>query len=239
MLPEKLSRKFGGIGPLVLCYKISKSINIVDVKTMETYEIDNATYWKYQFGSFMTRSELTPFVVVNIENVDFEVNESKAAKRNKFKLAEVEVQRDSDIGVTDKTYFTYSHLGEVLEFNNTVLAYDLEPVNLEGVNQDNIPDVVLVKKSYPKSREKFRTKKRNWKLKHINVQADKSSNASNFIFYQIDFLEEAKSQAMKGGKKAAKIGKKVKKEEKSIKSKNQDYEIFLQDLEEDKGKFCN
>ena len=42
-------------------------------------------------------------------------------------------------------------------------------------------------------------------------------------------------QASKGGKKAAKIGKKVKKEEKVIKNKNQDYELFLQDLEEDKG----
>lgn len=38
-----------------------------------------------------------------------------------------------------------------------------------------------------------------------------------------------------GGKKAAKISKKLKKEEKHLDSKNQDYEIFLQDLEEDKG----
>ena len=183
MLPDKLSRKFGGIGPLVLCYKISKSINIVDVKTMEAYEIDNATYWKYQFGPLLSRSDLVPFVVVNIDNVDFNVNESKAAKRNKFKLAEVEVQRDSDIGVTDKTYFTYTHLGEVLEFNNTVLAYDLESANLEGLNQEDIPDVVLVRKSFPKSRDRKKDKKRNWKLKHINIEADKSSNARKILFY--------------------------------------------------------
>lgn len=181
LLPEKLSRKLGGIGPLVLCYKISKSINIVDVKTMETFEIDNATYWKYQFGSLMTRSDLVPFVVVNIDKVDFEVNESKAAKRNKFKLVEAEVQRDSDIGVTDKTYFTFTHLGDTLEFNNTVLAYDLEAAHLEGFNRDDFPDVVLVRKSYPKSRDKRKEKKRNWKLKHINIEADKGANTGEFF----------------------------------------------------------
>lgn len=105
MLPKDLSRKFGGIGPLVLCYKISKFINIVDVRTMETFEVDSATYWKTPFTALLDRSTLVPYLIINIENPDFEVNESKAAKRNRFKLAETEVQRDSDIGVNDQTYF--------------------------------------------------------------------------------------------------------------------------------------
>ena len=32
--------KLGGIGPMVLVYKISKFVHIVDPKTMRTYEID-------------------------------------------------------------------------------------------------------------------------------------------------------------------------------------------------------
>lgn len=88
---------------------------------METYEIDSATYWKYPFTALLDRSTLKPYVVINIENVDFEVNESRAAKRNRFKLAEIEVQRDCDIGVTDQTFFTYTHLGDSLNFNDTVL----------------------------------------------------------------------------------------------------------------------
>lgn len=129
LLPPKLSKDCGGIGPLVMIYKISKTINIVDVVTMETYEIDSATYWKHPFTAILDRAALVPYVVINIDTAAFDVNESRAAKRNKFKHAEIEVQRDSDIGVTDKTYFTYTHLGDVLNYNDTVLCYDLEAAN--------------------------------------------------------------------------------------------------------------
>ena len=40
LLPRALSKELGGIGPLVLVYKISTFVNIVDVLTMQTYEID-------------------------------------------------------------------------------------------------------------------------------------------------------------------------------------------------------
>lgn len=40
LLPKALSNKLGGIGPLVLVYKISTFVHIVDVYTMQTYEID-------------------------------------------------------------------------------------------------------------------------------------------------------------------------------------------------------
>ena len=40
LLPKPLSRELGGIGPLVLVYKISNFVNIVDIKSMQTYEID-------------------------------------------------------------------------------------------------------------------------------------------------------------------------------------------------------
>jgi len=52
-------------------------------------------------------------------------------------------------------------------------------------------------------------------------------------------LNDLKEKKPKGGKKAAKQGKKIKKEEKAIANKNADYELFLQDLEEDKGKLNN
>lgn len=54
--------------------------------------------------------------------------------------------------------------------------------------------------------------------------------------YPIEFLEDAKEKlATKGGKKGTKLSKKIKKEEKNQANKNQDYETFLRDLEEDKG----
>ena len=40
ILPKKLAREYGGIGPMILVYKITKSIHIVDINTMRTFEID-------------------------------------------------------------------------------------------------------------------------------------------------------------------------------------------------------
>lgn len=96
---------------------------------METSEIDSATYWKNPFLSLMTRPQAIPFIVRNIDQAAFDVNESRAAIRNKFKFAEIEVQRDKDLGVNDQTYFTYSHLGEMLTYDDNVLGYDLNSAN--------------------------------------------------------------------------------------------------------------
>lgn len=82
----------------MLCYKVSNSINIVDCVTMETSEIDSIGYWGHQFKGIFDRSQLTQYIVINIDRVDFDVNTSRAAYRNKFKLVEVEVQRVDDIG---------------------------------------------------------------------------------------------------------------------------------------------
>jgi len=68
-------------------------------------------------------------------------------------------------------------LGEILNYNDTVLGYDLEALNvnelvaeeMQGSKKD-IPDLVLVRKSYPKYRRKER--ERYWKLKHLNMQTD-------------------------------------------------------------------
>lgn len=58
---------------------------------MQTYEIDAATYWKYTFTALCGRDRLKEFVVINIENVDRDVNVSRAAQKNKFKMVSVEV----------------------------------------------------------------------------------------------------------------------------------------------------
>jgi nonsense-mediated mRNA decay protein 3 len=58
LIPRKLSVLLGGIGPLVLCYKVSQAIHIVDVMTMEATQMDSMLYYKYPFRGFMSRKEL-------------------------------------------------------------------------------------------------------------------------------------------------------------------------------------
>lgn len=68
---------------------------------------------------------------MNIDTSTCDVNESKAAKRNHFKLAEIELQKEMETGNMERSFFTRTHLGDVLDYNDTVLAYDLEASNLK------------------------------------------------------------------------------------------------------------
>lgn len=85
ILPKALSKKFGGIGPMVLVTKITQAVHIVDIKTMQTHTIDKATFWQHQFGAVLGRDRLSEFVVLNIENIDNDNNTSRSALRQKFR----------------------------------------------------------------------------------------------------------------------------------------------------------
>lgn len=105
---------------------------------MRTYEIDQIAYWKYIFTALCGRDRLTEFIVLNIENTDYDVNVSRAAARQRFKMVQVEVARASDFGHNDKTFIINTHLGEQLNYNDTVLGYDLDAINLmELEDMDN------------------------------------------------------------------------------------------------------
>ena len=67
--------------------------------------------------------------------------------------------RKEDFGVNDKTFIVNTHLGSILNFNDTVLAYDLTQNNLGDLEEfqskdTQLPDVIIVKKTYPKFRKR-------------------------------------------------------------------------------------
>lgn len=108
---------------------------------------------------------------------------------NKFKLVQVEVVRASDFGVNDTKYVVNSHLGRILKVGDSVLGYDLTRKNLNidendpdfsHIKQEDLPEIVLVKKHYPLYRRRLRQQKRNWKLKKLAMDVieaeDEKSN---------------------------------------------------------------
>lgn len=50
----------------------------------------------------------------------------------KFALAEVQVIRSFDMGLNDNPYFVYSHLGSILKAGDTVMGYYLENSNFNS-----------------------------------------------------------------------------------------------------------
>ena len=106
---------------------------------MRTHEIDAATYWKHMFKALCGKERLSEFIVINVEDVDFDFNTSRAAARQKFKMVRLELCRPNEFGQPDKTFIVNTHLGDIINFNDTVLCYDLNQMTLQAL-EDYVND---------------------------------------------------------------------------------------------------
>ncbi|GKZ32049.1 ribosome-binding protein [Aspergillus brasiliensis] len=206
-LPIKLARSLGNISPLALCYRVGTSVNLLDPNTLQTADVPTGTYWRSPFRSLADVTELTEFIIMDIELV--------GRSNGRYYLAEATVARASDLGSNDQTYFTRTHLGGVLHVGDSVLGYHLtgtnfndpnyEEIEASGQYSSTIPDVVLVKKFYAR---KKKNKNRNWRLKRM----------------ALEYEEEAAQQA------ATNLNRKQEAERNRL---EEDFEMFLRDVEED------
>jgi nonsense-mediated mRNA decay protein 3 len=209
-LPIKLARQLGNISPLTLCHRVGNSVNLMDTTTLQTAEIPTGTYWRSPFKNLADVTELKEFIVMDIEPT--------SVSKGKYCLAEATVARSSDLGSNDTTYFTRTHLGSILHVGDAVLGYHLsgtrfnddnyEAIEASSQYSSTIPDVVLVKKFYAR---KTKSKNRAWRLKRMARE----------------YEEEAIAAAASGG------GQQSRREQQEANRLEQDYEMFLRDVEED------
>jgi nonsense-mediated mRNA decay protein 3 len=177
-LPIKLAKSLGNISPLTLCYRVGTSLNLLDPSTLQTADVPGHIYWRSPFTNLTDVQELVEFIVMDIEPVGLATN-------GRYHLAEATVARASDLGVNDTTYYTRTHLGGVLHPGDSVMGYlltgtnfnnpNFEAMESSGTYSSTIPDVVLVKKYYPR---KKKNKARNWRLKRINMEDEEPAAAS-------------------------------------------------------------
>ena len=183
--------------------------------TLQQTDITPPVYWRQPFDSLATVADLVEFVVLDIE--------PSGPVRGKHVLADAQITRASGSGGQqldddgmgdDGIYHTRTHLGAILQPGDTVLGYHLTNANFnsedfEALDQTRIPDVILVRKTYPNRRRKAKT--RNWKLKSIAKEAEDVDNEKVV------------------GRGA--LGRRGGVDQKNV---ERDYELFLRDLEEDK-----
>lgn len=113
---------------------------------------------------------------------------------------------------TNQIFHTRTHLGGILQPGDAVLGYHLSNNNFNSddfasLPQGRIPDVILVKKTYPNRRKK--NKSRNWRLRSM--------------------AKEEGEEGETGGGRGA-VGRMGGRDQKKV---EEDYEQFLRDLEED------
>ncbi len=191
MLSPKLTQQLGGVSNLMLVHRVSNAIHLVDPITLKTAELIAERYFHDNPRIVLTADQLVEYTVIDIEIIgEHDYNRPKNSynnnklnqgltafnKQNAFNaklcLAEVTVARSSDLGINDTQFVCMTHLGRLLRAGDTCLGYDLVKHNLtEDVlsKNHNVPDVILVRKTYPKA--KRRPERRQWKLKMLNKEA--------------------------------------------------------------------
>jgi nonsense-mediated mRNA decay protein 3 len=181
-LPPKAATSHGGIGPVVLCTRVTNALTLIDPKTLQVATIEAPMYWRIPFRAMMSSKQLSEFIVLDIEPVDAK----GCHQQGKLHLAECVVARLADFGANDQTYTTYTHLGHILHPGDHALGYDVANANLVDSNLDaaeqkgyQLMDVVLVRKSYEEKRQRRRAKgvSRAWKLKRLDMEVDEEEDA--------------------------------------------------------------
>ena len=165
-LPLKIARQIGNITPLTLCHRVGTSVNLMDPNTLQTADLSTPVYWRSPFAPIADVQELVEFIVMDIEPT--------GTQNGRWVLGEATVARASDLGANDTTYFTRTHLGGILHPGDSVMGYHLTGTNFNNSEfeaiannrklADTIPDVMLVKKFYPRSKK---NKSRNWRVKRM------------------------------------------------------------------------
>lgn len=206
------------LSPLAICTRISNSIQLIDPTTLQVVDLPSTVYWREPFPALAQVTDLIEFLVLDIE--------PSGLVRGKHALADAQVtfanshnailDSGDGSGGGDGTYHTRTHLGAILQPGDTVLGYFLSRANFnneayESLDAGRIPDVMLVKKTYPNRRKKNRT--RNWKLKSIAIEAE-------------DVPSQGADKVLGRGALGRRGGLDQQKVEK-------DYEMFLRELEED------
>ncbi|KAF8628498.1 hypothetical protein AX15_003859 [Amanita polypyramis BW_CC] len=233
-LPFKLARSLSNISPLVICTRVGSSVIVLDPATLQQADIPAQVFWRASFESLASVSDLVEFTVLDVE-VDRKRPHRGGHGKTKYIMADAQValagafrskggkgsayDEDSAMdyeafGETNQIYHTRTHLGAILQPGDTVLGYHLTLSNFNSpeyaaLKVDRVPDVVLVKKTYPNRRKK--SKARNWRLKSIAKEVEE---------------EEGGKAAGRGGV----VGRMGGRDQKKV---DEDYELFLRDLEED------
>jgi nonsense-mediated mRNA decay protein 3 len=166
-IPKKLANNFGNINRLLICTRISNSIHLLDVNTLATADVSTTQYYRQPFIALGSAKSMVEFYVLDVEPL--------GPVDGKKVLCDVHVARMSDFGRNDEEFIARSHLGAFLNPGDTVMGYDLTRANFNNdefdqLSQTELPDVVLVRKSYPARKKK--SKQRNWKLQQLGKEVD-------------------------------------------------------------------
>ncbi|RUS75001.1 hypothetical protein EGW08_017224 [Elysia chlorotica] len=189
-LPQKTAQQMGSISPLCIVTRVTQTIHVIDPCTLQWAEMSGTQYWRQPFPALVSPKHLIEYMVMEIELVPEKDRPLRPRMSTKHGLADVYVARMSDLGINDQQFHCRTHLGYLLKTGDTVLGFDFTNANLnhahfDKLNTDKVPDVMLVKKVFDRSK---RLRRRKWRLERFDG-ADELDTESVTRDYN-DFLDD-------------------------------------------------
>jgi nonsense-mediated mRNA decay protein 3 len=126
--------------------------------------------------------------------MDVEVNPKRAKFSGQGTISDKHVPADIYVvkanALGDTPVHCRSHLGHLLSTGDSVLGFDMGNTNVNDPNfdklkPDSIPDIILVKKTYPDQKQK-----RRWKLRHFLPKLDTESVTKDYEDFLVDLEED-------------------------------------------------
>lgn len=202
-----------------MCSRVGNTLHLLDVATLQSVEITSAVYWRTPFDTLATVTDLVEFTVLDVEpsgqtKGKWVLADAQIALSGAFRSTGIQDDdgMDFDGSLTNQIFHTRTHLGGILQPGDSAMGYFLTNANFNSddyasLPAHRIPDIILVKKSYPNRRKKNKT--RAWKLRSIAKEAG----------------EEGETGNARGV-----VGRMGGRDQKKI---EEDYELFLREIEED------
>eukprot|EP00055_Hartaetosiga_balthica_P004805 m.13150 g.13150 ORF g.13150 m.13150 type:complete len:508 (+) comp4114_c1_seq1:110-1633(+) len=160
----KIAKKFSRLSPVCICERVGNTIHFLDPFSLQRAEVPSNLYWQYPFQTISGHGSLVEFIVLDIEPILTSEGEEVAV--GKHLLCDFTVMRAKD----SQEFITRSHLGRILQYGDAVWGFDFTSANINDDNFDmldhrELPDVILIKKSYAEKRKK--KKSRPWRLRTL------------------------------------------------------------------------
>uniref|UniRef100_A0AC35THF2 60S ribosomal export protein NMD3 n=1 Tax=Rhabditophanes sp. KR3021 TaxID=114890 RepID=A0AC35THF2_9BILA len=196
MLSKSQAVQAGNMSQIVLCKRVSNSIQLIDPATLQWNEFNAEKYWRDPFEILLNPKSLTEFYVIDVEEVkDLKRATGHGHISKKHVLADVWLVRNNQVGQSDAQQFSArTHIGHLLKPGDTCLGYDLANCNINNelfdkLKAENVPDVIICKKAYDRE---TRQKKRKWKLKRLlpNELMSTTSAGNDFERFMQDLEED-------------------------------------------------
>jgi nonsense-mediated mRNA decay protein 3 len=172
-LNKKMQQQMGGISPICLVQQVATAVHLIDPYSAQMAEVSNLAYWRNPFESILNPNQMIEYVVMDIDIIPQGSRKNfpgQGPVSQKHVTADVWLVKAHELGMSEATIHTRTHLGHLLNVGDSVMAFDLKDANVNNddfdkLAADKVPDVLVVKKHY--ADKMTRKRARNWKLKHI------------------------------------------------------------------------